>query len=128
MFNHLSFGVSDLGRASHFYDDVLGTLGYRRTHSTDREAAYGPGDTMLFWLYPVADTTTALAAPRMHLAFDAPSEGAVEAFVARAVALGAKVVRPAGKRPDISNDYFGAIVDDPDGHRIEVVVTPATMH
>ena len=53
---------------------------------------------------------------------------AAAAFVAAAMALGASVVRPAGKRPDISPDYFGAIIDDPDGHRIEVVVAPATMH
>jgi catechol 2,3-dioxygenase-like lactoylglutathione lyase family enzyme len=127
MFNHLSFGVSDLDRASRFYDGVLGTLGYNRTLSTDRETAYGPGTDMLFWLYP-AETGKAVTASRMHLAFDAPSRSAVEAFVAAAVALGAVVVRPAGERPDISTDYFGAIVDDPDGHRIEVVVAPATMH
>lgn len=118
MFNHLSFGVRDLARASGFYDGALGALGYRRTHSNEREAAYGPGDAALFWLYPVADG--AVAAPRMHLAFDAPSAAAVEAFVAAALALGGTVVRPVGTRPDISADYFGAIVDDPDGHRIEV--------
>ena len=127
MFNHLSFGVSDLDRASRFYDSVLGTLGYNRTHSNDREAAYGPGTDMLFWLYP-AETGKAVSASRMHLAFDAPSRPAVEAFVAAAVALGATIVRPAGERPDISADYFGAIIDDPDGHRIEVIVTLATMH
>lgn len=127
MFNHLSFGVSDLARASRFYDSVLGTLGYSRTHSNEREAAYGPGSDMLFWLYP-AESGKAVSASRMHLAFDAPSRIAVEAFVAAAVAQGATVVRPAGERPDISADYFGAIVDDPDGHRIEVVVASATMH
>lgn len=127
MFNHLSFGVSDLDRASRFYDSVLGTLGYNRTRSAEREIAYGPGRDMLFWLYP-AESGKAVTGSRMHLAFDAPSRVAVEAFVAAAVALGAKVVRPAGERPDISADHFGAIVDDPDGHRIEVVVAPATMH
>lgn len=127
MFNHLSFGVADLDRASRFYDSVLGTLGYNRTRSNERETAYGPGRDMLFWLYPV-ESGKAVTASRMHLAFDAPSRTAVEAFVAAAVALGAKVVRPAGERPDISADYFGAIVDDPDGHRIEVVIAPATMH
>lgn len=127
MFNHLSFGVSDLGRATRFYDSVLGTLGYNRTRNDPREAAYGPGQDMLFWLYPVESGKT-VSASRMHLAFDAPSRAAVEAFVAAAIALGATVIRPAGERPDISAEYFGAIVDDLDGHRIEVVVTPATMH
>lgn len=127
MFNHLSFGVSDLPRASSFYDGVLGTLGYRRTHSNEREAAYGPGSDMLFWLYPVAEQQR-VAAPRMHLAFDAPNREAVEAFVAAAKSLGGQIVRAAGERPDISSDYFGAIVDDPDGHRLEVVVASATMH
>lgn len=127
MFNHLSFGVADLARASRFYDSVLGVLGYNRTHSNEREAAYGPGRDMLFWLYP-AESGRTVTASRMHLAFDAPSRAAVEAFVAAAVAQGASVVRAAGERPEISPDYFGAIVDDLDGHRIEVVVAPATMH
>lgn len=126
MFNHLSFGVTDLDRATGFYDGVLGTLGYRRNHSNDKEAAYGPAGALLFWLYPAVEPI--VAAPRMHLAFDAPSRAAVEAFVEAAVALGGRVVRPAGERPDISPDYFGAIVDDLDGHRIEVVVANVTMH
>ncbi|PJI39118.1 VOC family protein [Ferrovibrio sp.] len=127
MLNHLSFGVADLARASRFYDSVLGTLGYSRTHSNERETAYGPGQDMTFWLYP-AESGKTVVGSRMHLAFDAPSRAAVEAFVAAAVALGASVVRPAGERRDISADYFGAIIDDLDGHRIEVVVAPATMH
>lgn len=127
MFNHLSFGVTDLPRASSFYDGVLGALGYRRNLSSAQETAYGPGDDMLFWLYPVA-AGQAVAAPRMHLAFNAPSRDAVKAFVAAAQALGGKIVRPAGGRPDISADYFGAVVDDPDGHRLEVVVASVTMH
>lgn len=126
MFNHLSFGVRDLAGASRFYDAVLGALGYRRNRSSDAEVAYGPGSDMLFWLYPVE--AHPVAAPRMHLAFDAPSREAVRAFVEAAAAQGGRIIRPAGQRPDISAEYFGAIVDDPDGHRLEVVVAGETMH
>lgn len=125
MLNHLSFGVSDLQRATGFYDAVLGALGYRRTRSTAEDAAYGPGEDQTFWLYPTDGT---VAGARMHLAFDAPDREAVQAFYREALARGGRSVREPGLRPDINDSYFGAIVDDPDGHRIEVVVATATMH
>lgn len=125
MINHLSFGVSDLARATVFYDAVLGALGYSRTRSTTEDAAYGPGRDQTFFLYP---TDGSVAGARMHLAFDAPSKEAVVAFHAEALKRGGRSVLEPGTRPDISADYFGAIIDDLDGHRIEVVVAPATMH
>jgi hypothetical protein len=35
-------------------------------------------------------------------------------------------VRAAGAHPDIAADYYGAILFDPDGNKLEIVV--GTMH
>jgi predicted lactoylglutathione lyase len=38
-----------------------------------------------------------------------------------AIRKGASSVRSPGQRPDVSSDYFGTVVRDPDGHSLEVV-------
>ncbi len=38
----------------------------------------------------------------------------------------AVVVRPVGEYPDISPNYYGAVVFDPDGNKLEIVA--GTMH
>ncbi|MEZ5648604.1 MAG: VOC family protein [Alphaproteobacteria bacterium] len=126
MFNHLSFGVTDLERSRIFYDAVLTTLGYRCTKQTKEDVAYGPGSDSLFFLYPASGQK--VAGPGTHLAFDAPDEEAVRKFFAAAIDAGGRAVRPPGPRPELGPDYFGTVIDDPDGHRLEVVVAAVTMH
>jgi catechol 2,3-dioxygenase-like lactoylglutathione lyase family enzyme len=127
MINHLSLGATNLQRSSEFYENVFGHLGYRRTRANEKEVAFGPGDDQTLWLYPV-ETGEKVAAPRMHLAIDAPSRESIHACFDEAIRRGGRAVRPPGARPDIGPDYYGAIIDDPDGHRIEVVLITATMH
>jgi len=124
MINHFSFGVTNFKRATEFYEKVFHHLGYQRTMSKENEVAFGPRSELLFWLYPV-ETGEKVTAPRMHIAINAPSREAVGSFFEEAMGLGARAVRPPGERPDISTDYYGTIIDDLDGHRIEVVVSPS---
>jgi len=125
MFDHLSVGVRDLAAARDFYDAFLAPLGHAKTHANDRELAYGPvGNAAQFYLYPVAgDQVAGLGA---HIAFSADSRAAVDAAFAAGVAGGASVVRPAGLHPDIAAGYYGAILYDPDGNKLEIVA--GTMH
>jgi catechol 2,3-dioxygenase-like lactoylglutathione lyase family enzyme len=125
MFDHLSVGVRDLGRARVFYDAFLAPLGHAPAHQTSAELAYGPGGMgAQFYLYPVdGDRVAGLGT---HIAFAADNEAAVDRAYAAALAEGAVSVRAAGARPDISADYYGAVLLDPDGNRLEVVAGP--MH
>ena len=111
MFDHLSFGVHDLPRATAFYTRVLGTLGYKLQSDRPEEVAFGPGAEWTFVLYPAEEGTT-VAGARMHLAFRAPSRAAVHAFFTAAVELGARQVpdRLPAERPQFGADYFGAVV------------------
>ena len=61
-----------------------------------------------------------------HIAFSADSRSAVDAAYAAAMAQGATVVRVAGPHPDIAPDYYGAVLLDPDGNKLEIVAD--TMH
>jgi catechol 2,3-dioxygenase-like lactoylglutathione lyase family enzyme len=125
MFDHLSLGVRDLAAARGFYDALLAPLGAAVASASERELAYGPGgDVGLFYLYPVeGEQVAGLGA---HLAFTAPSRAAVDLAYASAVAFGATVIRAAGLHPDIAPDYYGAVLLDLDGNKLEIVA--GTMH
>ena len=124
MFDHLSVGVRDLAAARRFYDAFFAPLGSANTFAGEVELAYGPAGARQFYLYPVAgDQVQGLGS---HIAFSAQSQSAVDAAFYAAVALGASVVRAAGPHPDIAADYYGAVLLDPDGNKLEVVLD--TMH
>jgi catechol 2,3-dioxygenase-like lactoylglutathione lyase family enzyme len=125
MFDHLSVGVRDLAEARRFYDAFFAPLGAALTSASEGEAAYGPGgQSSLFFLYPVqGDRVPGLGT---HIAFTADSRAAVDAAYACALANGAVAIRAAGLHPDISPDYYGAVLLDPDGNKLEVVA--GTMH
>ena len=56
-----------------------------------------------------------------HVAFQAPSRKAVDAFYKAAIKAGGKDNGKPGLRPDYHPDYYGAFVFDPEGHAIEAV-------
>lgn len=125
MFDHLSLGVRDLAAARSFYDAFLSPLGASLVSVADKELGYGPGGGgAQFYLYPV--TAGPVAGQGAHVAFTAPTRVAVEAAYALAIANGATPVRAAGLHPDIAPDYYGAVLLDPDGNKLEIVA--GTMH
>lgn len=125
MFDHLSVGVRDLEAARRFYAAFFLPLGHALSSENVGELGFGPGGhTSLFFLYPVDGDH--IAGLGTHIAFAADSRAAVNAAFAAAVAEGAVVVRPAGEHPDISPTYYGAVVFDPDGNKLEIVA--GTMH
>jgi catechol 2,3-dioxygenase-like lactoylglutathione lyase family enzyme len=119
MIDHLSIGATNLDRSVRFYRDIFSPLGYALQHANDKEAAFGPGSDRTFWLYPAPSP---VAMTGMHLAFAAKSKDAVDAAFTAATSAGATVARPPGRRPEISEGYYGCIVLDPDGHRLEIVL------
>jgi catechol 2,3-dioxygenase-like lactoylglutathione lyase family enzyme len=125
MFDHLSVGVRDLARARSFYDALLAPLGHAPAHQTPAELAYGPGGMgAQFYLYPVNGEQ--VAGLGTHIAFSAESRAAVDEAYAAALAGGATSVRAAGAHPDIAPDYYGAVLFDLDGNKLEIVAGP--MH
>jgi catechol 2,3-dioxygenase-like lactoylglutathione lyase family enzyme len=125
MFDHLSVGVRDLAAARAFYDAFFAPLGCANAWAAEQELAYGPGgESRLFWLYPVDGRQ--VAGLGTHIAFTAASRSAVDAACAAAEAAGATVLRAAGPHPDIAPDYYGAVLLDPDGNKLEIVA--GTMH
>ncbi len=121
MLGHLSFGVEDLGRAVQFYDRILAPLGFVRVWSNERGAGFGPkggGDKLALFARP---GQVIPPGPGFHLAFDAPSRAAVDAFHAAAMAAGGRDAGAPGLRPHYSATYYAAFVIDLDGYKLEAV-------
>ncbi len=120
MLSHISLGVRKLDRAQAFYDAALGPLGAVRLFRTERCLGYGPpsgGDRLALFQEP--ETTP--AGPGFHLAFEAPSQAAVDEFYRAAIASGGVDAGAPGPRAHYGPTYYAAFVRDPDGHKLEAV-------
>lgn len=123
MFDHLSLGVRDLAAARRFYDAFFAPLGASVLSEKAAELGYGQAAVgPQFYLYPTdGDQVAGLGA---HTAFTAESRLAVDEAYAAAVAGGATTIRAAGPHPDIAPGYYGAVVLDPDGNKLEILAAP----
>jgi catechol 2,3-dioxygenase-like lactoylglutathione lyase family enzyme len=122
MLGHLSFGVCDLERAIAFYDATLAPLGLTRVWTKPHAVGYGypPGPGELLALKKQSSAVKP-PGPGFHLAFNAPSRAAVDAFHSGALRAGGSDNGHPGLRPHYRPTYYAAFVIDPDGHPIEAV-------
>lgn len=127
----ITLGVDDLDRALHFYRDGLGL---RTEGVVGREFAHGAvaffdlegGLRLALWPRAsiAADTGMAPAAAGptgFTLGHNVASRAEVDAVMARALAAGARIVKPAA--PTFWGGYAGYF-QDPDGHVWEAVWNP----
>ena len=124
MIDHLSLGTTRYADAVAFYLQALAPLGLQLLRDTGQEAAFGTPERWGFFLYP-APAGERVTAPGVHLAFAAPTRAAVQAAHATALAAGGADIFTPRTRPDISDNYFGAMFHDLDGHRVEVKTSAA---
>lgn len=127
MLHHVSVGVRNVEESVRFYDRVLATLGYERLMEfLPYAAAYGT-DAPEFWVQLPADRSPASVGNGVHIAFEARTKEAIEAFHREALAAGGRDEGAAGPRPIYGPDYFGAFIRDPDGNKLEACLTPAPV-
>jgi catechol 2,3-dioxygenase-like lactoylglutathione lyase family enzyme len=121
MLGHLSFGVSDLERAMAFYDAALAPLGLKRVWTKSDAAGYGPPGRGDLLALKKRSVEAAPPGPGFHLAFNAPSHAAVDAFHSEALGAGGRDNGAPGLRPHYGPTYYAAFVIDPDGYPLEAV-------
>jgi catechol 2,3-dioxygenase-like lactoylglutathione lyase family enzyme len=115
---HVSFGVADLERAIAFYDIALAPLGLTRVWTSPSAAGYGyPGGGDLLAVKQREFSRPPGAG--FHLAFNAASRDAVDAFHAEALRAGGSDNGGPGLRPHYGPSYYAAFVIDPDGYPLE---------
>ena len=120
MLDHVSVGVSDLERASRFYEAALAPLGLVKL--VVRPGTIGFGKTYPeFWINLRAGMTAVSADSGTHICLRARAIADVDAFHAGAVRAGGGSDGAPGRRPHDRVAYYAAFVRDPDGNRIEAV-------
>jgi catechol 2,3-dioxygenase-like lactoylglutathione lyase family enzyme len=123
MLDHVGLPVADMDRSRAFYTKVLAVLGYELVMDVSEEmgggtahAGFGLPGKPQFWI-----SSGEPLVGRLHLAFAAKDQDAVDRFYYAAIAAGASDNGPPGLRPHYHPNYYGAFVFDPDGHNIEAV-------
>ena len=127
MIRYVTLGANDLQQAGRFYDAVLAPIGYVRLSTKDGEIGYGArpvGDakprSRLFIMTPF-DGGRASHGNGVDVAFDAPSQEAVDAFHGAALAHGGSDEGGPGLRPHYSPTFYSAYVRDPTGNKLNAV-------
>ena len=121
MLHHVSIGVANVERAAQFYDAVLSKLGFKRVMEVmPYGIAYGLTAPQ-FWVQLPHDQSSASGGNGTHIAFNANSKAAVNAFHAAAMSAGGKDEGAPGPRPEYTPEYYGAFARDLDGNKIEAV-------
>jgi catechol 2,3-dioxygenase-like lactoylglutathione lyase family enzyme len=121
MIDHVSIAVSDLARATRFYEAVLGVIGYSALDV--RGSTVGFGKTYSeFWLNARPDMDPLPANSGAHICLRVRSRELVDQFHAAALANGGTSNGAPGLRPhDGENGYYAAFIRDLDGNRVEAV-------
>ena len=123
MIDHISIAVSDLAASAAFYEAVLEPLGLTRL--VDRPHTVGFGKRYPeFWLNARPGMALNVDGTRAHICLRAPSQDAVQAFFAAALAGGGRSDGEPGPRQGEMTAYFGAFILDFDGNKIEVLTFP----
>lgn len=124
MILYTTLGVSDLPRATRFYDAVMAPLGHvRRTDSSAGWSAWGPpyDDGVSLWICPPFDGTEATFGNGTMVAFRAASAAEVRAFHTAALTAGGSDEGAPGVRPQYDPQFYAAYVRDPDGNKLACV-------
>lgn len=120
--SHITLGTNDTERAGHFYDAVLGVLGFQRLPKPPgKPPAYENGGMPTIFLYPPEDGRPATWGNGTHVAFVAESHEAVHEFHRVALACGGTCEGEPGPRPHFGENYYAAYVRDPDGNKLQAV-------
>jgi catechol 2,3-dioxygenase-like lactoylglutathione lyase family enzyme len=121
--SHITLGTNDLQRAAHFYDAVLGCLGFTRaTKPEGKPLMYAKSGEMPYvYLYPPFDGQPASCGNGTHIAFTAHSRAAVDEFHAMALTFGGQDEGKPGIRAHYADNYYAAYARDPDGNKLQAV-------
>ena len=115
MIDHIRLNVADPAASRAFFEAALEPLGYRVLMDFGPVVGMGK-DRPDFWLAPAGGASTTA-----HVAFRAESEEEVQRFHAAGLAAGGADNGEPGLRPHYHQNYYGAVVLDPDGNNVEAV-------
>ena len=116
MLGYATIGVSDMAKASEFYDNLLAVVGGKELMGMDRIKFYGtsPKAAMLAICIPYDENDPSCGNGNM-IAIPGGDRDGVDALHKKALELGAVCEGEPGERLPI---FYGAYVRDPDGNKL----------
>ena len=120
MIDHINLPVSNLVQATRFYADALAPLGYGVLRETETFSGVGPKEGTNKWIGTLWLGKETIFS-KMHVAFRAPTQVAVDRFYEEAIKAGGRGNGAPGIRARYHDRYYAAFILDLDGHNIEVV-------
>jgi len=127
MIDHASIAVSDLTRSAAFYEAVLAPLELNKLVTRDGLTVGFGKKYPEFWLNAREGLAPQPETTGTHICLRAPTEEAVSAFHAAALAQGGKTAGDPGPRQAAFTTYTGAFIFDFDGNKIEAVYFPKKL-
>lgn len=115
MLSYATIGTNDLAKSEPFYTELLATQGVAKMFDHPRGGVlFGKDGKLVLGVLVPFDGKAATAANGGMIALDMPDRGAVDAFHAKALSLGATDEGAPGERgPGFYMSYFR----DPEGHK-----------
>jgi catechol 2,3-dioxygenase-like lactoylglutathione lyase family enzyme len=123
MIDHISLAVSNIARATTFYERALAPLGLTRLVTRPAMVGFGKSYPEL-WINLRAGMAPLAPDSGAHLCLRARSTVEVDAFHAAAMEAGAVSESAPSLRPHDRVRYYATFILDPDGNRIEAVTFP----
>jgi catechol 2,3-dioxygenase-like lactoylglutathione lyase family enzyme len=123
MIGYVTLGISDIDRAQSFYDALLGSIGGKRLMEIPDHGGltmYGTDfGTPAIAITQPYDGGTASAGNGTMVAIPMDERGKVDAFHAKAIALGGTDEGAPGLRGEEGPQaFYGAYFRDPDGNKL----------
>jgi catechol 2,3-dioxygenase-like lactoylglutathione lyase family enzyme len=115
MIGYTTIGASDLGKALAFYDALFAELGGKRVMETANGQLYGFSQGPLFGVTKPYNGNAQNCGNGNMIALRCPSKEKVDAFYAKALALGGS---DEGKPGDRGGGFYGAYFRDLDGNKL----------
>ena len=116
MVGYTTVGTNDWDAATAFYDELLGTVGAKRLFEMESFVLWGTSmDKGCLALVRPYDKSPATVGNGVMVAFQMETPEAVDAFYAKALALGATDEGPPGKRME---GFYAGYFRDPDGNKL----------
>jgi catechol 2,3-dioxygenase-like lactoylglutathione lyase family enzyme len=116
--DHASIPVRNIKAAAHFYEALLGTIGFTKLETRSTTVGFGKKYPE-FWINLRAEKIA--ISDGAHICFRAQTTDMVDAFHEVGLAQGGKSDGAPGLRPHHGDGYYAAFIRDPDGNRIEAV-------
>jgi len=113
--DHLWLRTRSVADAKRFYETIADATGLRVVHDAPDKLRLSDG--VGSFSFVAGDEPT----ENVHLAFGVASSEAVDEFHRAGVAAGYASNGPPGERPEYHVGYYGAFLQDPDGHNVEAV-------